>query len=281
MPPRNRFPQFPALPQELQDMIWAQALSGPHISFLTVTQNPGPARPEGDETTVLQYSPLARLTRSAVDGEMAGGRYSTRTQFWAIAATCSGAYAAVERMRRRQGEDADGGHPGGDTLYVLEVGRDGEFPLGASLMLPTILLQRRSSKLAAMGFVWLPGDDDSKGPLRRSLSFLPSALKTLYLADMSRPLRLRSGSIGELRIRAGPWYGHQFAFVDLEPNPIGNLSGSGYLRGRSEQEAFNIVSDVDDLKQLFSDVYTPILPTANDKPSIELRILTPVVLSDG
>jgi hypothetical protein len=54
-------------------------------------------------------------------------------------------------------------------------------------------------------------------------SDFPVCLRTIYLLNMTRPEKMTAQDLRRLRVANEPWFGHRFAFVDLEDNEVNNL----------------------------------------------------------
>jgi hypothetical protein len=120
-----------------------------------------------------------------------------------------------------------------------------------------------------LAFSWLP-----LGRLHADLQKLmeqpPLLLKTVYLLDLNTPLRINVREFARLKINAGPWFGHWFAFVDLESNPVDDLAE--YLKHKSDEDRQAIIYEINELQQGFD--------RRRGRPTVtKVRILTPVIIS--
>jgi hypothetical protein len=123
--------------------------------------------------------------------------------------------------------------------------------------------------MEVLAFAWHP-----LGRLNADMKKLqerpPQFLKTVYLLDLTTPLRINVREFERLKINAGPWFGHWFAFVDLESNPVDDLVE--YLKHESDEDRKAIIYEVCELQQGFA--------FSQGQPTMaKVRILTPVVIS--
>ena len=229
---------------------------GKQIDFLTIKRKPIDARVERRMVT-------AQITRALADGASsfrlfkiansvqreyqrslvtvehsdsengAWGSCSTRRQVQESAAVCKNASAAANRVLRRR---PAGSPQRGDPLCVL-------VPECYSGLLPRIdyrlsNLFNKFGNMEVIAFSWHP-----LGRLHADMKKLqerrPHFLKTVYLLDLTTPLRMTVREFARLKINAGPWFGHWFAFVDLASNPVDDLPG--YLKHESDEDRQAII----------------------------------------
>ncbi|KAK4150443.1 hypothetical protein C8A00DRAFT_36941 [Chaetomidium leptoderma] len=289
MPYPSKFTQYPKLPREVRDAIWTRSLpSGPRIDFKTIRQNPAPDA-RGDWSTLVTFSlypslrPLGVTQRvddylsamlsmvpSPVDGRGGWGKYSARTQAQEVAATCSDAHRVVVGAIR--GRAADSKHP--KPLLVFAAQEEQPYT--------HLNLRRRDTAdgnfwnlkdAPAAAFLWQPSNLNTLKLQMLLVCEVARHVKTLYLVDLTRPLRLTLKEFRGFNIRAGPWYGNQYVFVDLHENATDDLDE--YLSGHDNESG--IIGDYEYMKwALRSD---DLLDSSRTAAVPKLRVLTPVWLS--
>jgi hypothetical protein len=287
MPSPKKFPQFSKMPQEIRDDDLRRSVAGLSVNFITVTKT----QADGETST--------SLVRGGLDGDGAWDWLSARTWLQEIAAACPDGYHAVmhfiHSLQNRVGStvqhdsllvlvpqqgaddldaprsppyhDINNGQywPGADDLNVPQFRPFPDIDNGQywPLLPPT----------DAVAFLWQPFFGHRQEFRRLWSRNFPEGLKVLCLVDMERKLRLDADQFKALKIRAGPWYGGQVAFVDLQPNPIHSLPE--YLGDYSEPDVINMMQEVNSVEAsiwLARELGPRILPT------IEVRILTAVYL---
>jgi hypothetical protein len=278
---------------EVQDEIWKRSVSEPlpdgsQIDFLTIKRRPINTRAEHRMVSARIDQALANgmiqnnllfeigdtvqreYRRSLVTVEHSDtengtwGSCSTRRQVQEIAAVCKNASAAANRVLQRR----PAGPERSDPLRVLVPESYCGLLLHIDYGFPHLFSKFGDIKVLA--FLWHPlgrTNGDMRMLMRRRQPFL----RTVYLLDLNRPLRINVREFARLKINAGPWFGHWFAFVDLESNSVDDLVE--YLKHESDEDRRAIIYEVAEVQQGFEvNLLGP--PTLT-----KVRILTPVVIS--
>jgi hypothetical protein len=203
------------------------------------------------------------------------GEHSMRNRALQLAATCRDALNSVMSALQRRASAPQQHPPLRVVMPQHELDRSMRLSLYFDRFPPGFLDLGQTD---AVAFLWQPpGPDALDWPLLWGSSRLvPASVKTMYLIDMRRPVRQR---LEDLPIRAGPWYGHHYAFVELsgdaelieteEPRP-----GAGKRR--------NAVVVCHDRYGFTAKMATLRLGIGRERrglPEIQVRILTPVLMS--
>ncbi|KAG7284475.1 hypothetical protein NEMBOFW57_010850 [Staphylotrichum longicolle] len=262
MPKLTKFPRFAKLPQDIQDDIRRKSVPGKGINFVMLK------KPH------YERGPPATLVHCRVDRDGLWGLLSTRHRLQQTAAVCSEVYNAVMRdLRNWYGNPIEPDplmvivpQPGAVMLdipgqYQYPVGNNGQYwPV-----VPTSY---------AVAFLWRPLVNGRQELQNLWSRHFPAGLRTIYLLDMKGARRMDMSHFEALNFQAGPWYGGEFAFVDLRPNLVEDLSL--YLSRYSDEEVIAMSQEINTLKANISwerELGTPPLPP------IDVRILIPVHIS--
>lgn len=149
---------------------------------------------------------LVTVEHSEVDNGTSGS-FSTRRRVQEIASVCRNASAVTALALQRQ---SAGPEHHSDALRVLVPENFEPLPTDDAGF---DKLFGKYGEMERLAFLWQP-----LGRVNRELQRLmtgprPPFLRTVYLLDLNKPLRLTIREFGRMRVNAGPWFGHWFALL--------------------------------------------------------------------